>query len=607
MGMPQAEAATWGSALYFEKSDENGNPLGGSVWKIQYEEFRTGRYGGYFNGGWISETVIYHTYYVVDNLGDEEKREWRERYSGTDLNWKYEFLKSEYGIDDKSLTDGYKGYPEVEEPRLSADEFLQLQPVQDFIKNADKDYVPGYHSSDSGPYWLWGELTPEQMLREYTELAEHPAFTKSETSFLEDFDDLPGRIKTRGLTGLGSNANLGSPDWKAFRTSDIRFEEVGSPKGFGTCGPSSEKPEATVSLKSSGDYSTIPEIKSVTSSDSLPYTEPSFNGEVWGNGLAGTYAVANFVNCKIPEPTPTTSTVTETVTETPEPSTTTVTPPTTTVTQSSTVTTTVTPPATTVTAAPKTETTMATTTESATTTVTQSPATETVTETPQRETVTLTPEKETETVTETPQKETVTETPKTETVTHTPEKETVTATPKASTETSTVTAPQVTVTETPKQVTETVTLPQKTVTEQVPTTVVENKTETVKLPPVTVTETEKQEPVTVTETPEKATETMKVPDEKTTVVETKPGEPVTVTETPRENKPAVVTTSDTRVEDTPVEEETSENVTVVESAPQPSDTNTPRILASTGANVVGLVGIAGLLIGATVFIIRRKK
>lgn len=265
------------------------------------------------------------------------------------------------------------------------------------------------------------------------------------------------------------------------------------------------------------------------------------------------HTLGAIVNCKIPEPT----TVTETVTETPEPSTTTVTPPTTTVTLPSTVTTTVTPPATTVTETPKTETTTATTTESATTTVTETPQTETVTETPERETVTHTPEKETETVTETPEKETVTETPKTETVTHTPDKETVTETPKASTETktSTVTAPQVTVTETPKQVTETTTLPQKTVTEQVPTTVVENKTETVKVPPVTVTTTEKQEPTTVTATPEKVTETVKVPGEKTTVVETKPGEPTTVRETVTETPdvPAVVEqpTPNAPVVDTP--------------------------------------------------------
>lgn len=262
------------------------------------------------------------------------------------------------------------------------------------------------------------------------------------------------------------------------------------------------------------------------------------------------YTVGSLSNCRdyyddepSEDPTPTPSTVTETVTETPEPSTTTVTPPTTTVTLPSTVTTTVTPPATTVTETPKTETTTATTTESATTTVTEPAKTETVTETPQRETVTETPTPKTETVTETLQKETVTETPKTETVTHTPDKETVTETPKASTETSTVTAPQVTVTETPKQVTETTTLPQKTVTEQVPTTVVENKTETVKVPPVTVTKTEKQEPTTVTATPEKVTEIVKVPGEKTTVVKTQPGEPTTVretvTETPKQPAPDV--------------------------------------------------------------------
>ena len=349
---------------------------------------------------------------------------------------------------------------------------------------------------------------------------------------------------------------------------------------------------------------------------------------------------------KAPKTETTTTTITESAT--------------TTVTLPSTVTTTVTPPVTTVTEAPKTETTTMTTTESATTTVTETPQTETVTETPQRETVTLTPEKETETVTETPQretvtltpeketetvteipqketvtetpktetvtytpeKETVTETPKVETVTHTPEKETVTETPKASTETSTVTAPQVTVTETPKvstktstvtvpqvtvtetpkQVTETTTLPQKTVTEQVPTTVVENKTEIVKLPPVTVTETEKQEPVTVTATPEKVTETVKVPGEKTTVVETKPDESVIVAETPRDDNSTIVTAPDT-----PTEDMKPEDVMIVESTPQSPNATASRILASTGVNVAGLVGIAGLLIGAAVFVTRRKK
>lgn len=298
------------------------------------------------------------------------------------------------------------------------------------------------------------------------------------------------------------------------------------------------------------------------------------------------YPAGKFVN--YPVPAPTSSTVTETITETPEPSTITVTPPTTTVTLPSTVTTTVTPPTTTVTETPKTETTTATTTESATTTVTETPQTETVTETPQRETVTHTSEKETETVTETPQKETVTETPKRETVTHTPEKETVTETPKAFTETSTVTASQVTVTETPKQVTETTTLPQKTVTEQVPTTVVENKTETVKLPPVTVTETEKQEPTTVTATPEE------VPGEKTTVIETKPGEPTVVSSSPSVEASTLVETT------TPSESETS--------TPAPEERGTAsRVLASTGANAIGLMVLSGLVVGVGVFVIRRRK
>ena len=292
-----------------------------------------------------------------------------------------------------------------------------------------------------------------------------------------------------------------------------------------------------------------------------------------------------------------------TVTEAPKTETTTTTiteSATTTVTLPSTVTTTITPPVTTVNKTPKTETTTTTTTESAMTTVTQSPTTETVTETPQKETVTETPK--TETVTHTPEKETVTEAPKTETVTHTPDKETVTETPKASTETSIVTAPQVTVTKTPKQVTETITLPQKIVTEQVPITVVENKTEIVKMPPVTVTETEKQEPTTVTATPDKVTETVKTSGEKTTVVETQPSEPVTVSETPRDDNSTNVTASDV-----PTEDATPENVTDVESTPQSSNATTSRILASTGANVAGLVGIAGLLIGAAVFVTRRKK
>ena len=219
-------------------------------------------------------------------------------------------------------------------------------------------------------------------------------------------------------------------------------------------------------------------------------------------------------------------------------------------------TTTVTPPTTTVTLP-------------STVTTTVTPPATTVTETPKTETtMAMTTESATTTVTETPQTETVTETPERETVTLTPEKETET------------------VTETPKQVTETTTLPQKTVTEQVPATIVEDKTEFVKLPPVTVTETEKQESVTVTETPEK------VPG--ATVVETKSGEPTVVSSPPSVEVSAPVETT------MPSESETS--------TPAPEEkSTTSRVLASTGANAVGLMVLSGLVVGVGVFVIRRRK
>ena len=472
VGMPAAEAAVWGSALYFEKSDESGNSLGGSVWKIQYEEFSPSFYEGTNTG-----TLIYHTSYVVDNFTSEDSSEWFNRYKETDLDWEYEFLKNEYGIDDKSLVYGEDAYPEAVSPLHDPDEFKQLQPVQDFIKNADTSFQPDNWRDQYGDYWSWGSLSPEGLVDAEMEHLNDPEFVYTFTEVISDLDDLPGRIKSESLFGVPYNANLGSADPYAVRTSDIRIEEVVSPKGYGTCDPTSEDLEATLKIKDYGDYERVPEIESVTSTDSLPFTGLDYDGEPWGNGVAGVYAVANFTNCSVPEPT----SVTETVTETPEPSTTIVTPPTTTVTLPSTVTTTMTPPATTVTETPKTETATATTTESATTTVTETPKTETVTETPERETVTHTPNRGT--------------------------------------------APQVTVTETPKQVTETTTLPQKTVTEQVPTTVVKDKTETVKVPPVTVTETEKQEPTTVRET---VTETPKqpVPDVPAVVEQPTPNAPV---------------------------------------------------------------------------------
>ena len=548
----------WWEIVYFEKIDEQGNPLGGSEWEFEF-------------AGHYRETLEE----VLPQLwGDTDELEpFLGKFRIID-NWNRE-------------TNGKGGLPEIDirddgsSPPLSSDgQFYMIEDLDPRLGHIAFS-APGVAVIDTDYYGtnyvakISEVKSPEGYSRCGTERPhieyqrtypyERVGGDDSKTFRLREdgtvkFTDVSGDLRPLtdsrlAIPGVAHNAegyftsidweNTGDNPWITSRRGDrIRNEFVYREKEYTEPDPitfhfpdGSEKPKGAVTL--------IHPLKAV-------------------------------VNCKIPEPT----TVTETVTETPEPSTTTVTPPTTTVTLPSTVTTTVTPPATTVTETPKTETTTATTTESATTTVTEPAKTETVTETPQRETVTHTPEKETETVTETPQKETVTETPKTETVTHTPEKETVTETPKASTETSTVTAPQVTVTETPKQVTETTTLPQKTVTEQVPITVVENKTETVKVPPVTVTETEKQEPTTVTETPEK-----------TTVVETQPSE-------------TTVGSSSSSVESSaPVETTT------------PSETSTPtsergtasRVLASTGANVVGFAVLAGLLAGLGVFVTRRRE
>lgn len=322
--MPQAEAAIWGSSLYFEKSDENGNPLGGSVWKIQYEEFNP---GGYEDGFGF---VTYHTYYVVDDSAYEDYSQWENRYEGTGLDWRYEFLKSEYGIEDKSFVYGKSAYPEAETPLHGPDELKQLQPVRDFIENADTSFQPDWWEGES-PYWRFGSLSPEGLVENGMERINEPEFIYAETEILEDRDDLPGRIKTDALFGASHNVSIGTPDPRTRRTSDIRIEEVVQPKGHGTCGQSSEKPEASVSLKTSGDYTTIPEIKSVTSTDSLPFTDLNYDGgEVWGDGIAGTYAVTNFVNCKTPEPT-TTETTTTPQPETTEPLPSTTTPSATTV------------------------------------------------------------------------------------------------------------------------------------------------------------------------------------------------------------------------------------------------------------------------------------
>lgn len=552
VGMPEAHAGYPDRGFFFRKLDESGKLLGGSRWKIEYQT-----YTEYADGSGLG-SLDHYIIFVEDGLTQEKSAQ----LGLHDPQKKLEYLREKFGFEGGQLQSKEK---------FSEGEY----PVVD----------------------MFGGVTVTEKVQRVL--------------LLSDLSPAEGEIATTSAfyAAIG-NRRLSDPNASSmYWSTATKFTEISTPAGYESCDGANETsaefsfPQIVLDRETS-EYETVADAHlhdvSGRALINLERDRPDQILQDFGGPntvLEYIYPIADFTNCKIPEPT----TVTETITETPEPSTTTVTPPTTTVTLPSTVTTTVTPPATTVTETPKTETTTATTTESATTTVTEPAKTETVTGTPQRETVTHTPEKETETVTETPQKETVTKTPKRETVTHTPEKETVTETPKASTETSTVTAPQVTVTETPKQVTETTTLPQKTVTEQVPTTVVENKTETVKVPPVTVTETEKQEPTTVTATPEE------VPGEKTTVVETKPGESVTVTETPQENVAGVVTTSDTQAEEEVVNEETPEVTVSEESTPQSSDTNTPRILASTGANVTGLVGIAGLLLGAAVFVTRRKK
>lgn len=209
------------------------------------------------------------------------------------------------------------------------------------------------------------------------------------------------------------------------------------------------------------------------------------------------------------------------------------------------------------------------------------------------------------------------------------------------------------VTETPSPVSTTVTIPAETSTipgstiTQPPTTVTEpgatvtHSGTTTTLPPVvstipgatvtqpgtTVTEPAKTIVTTVPgttvrepgQTVRKPGEIVRQPGEKVVTTVREPGATVTAAPvTVEQEKPVEVEVSKTvteasedvavKVEDQKAVTTTLEDVAVVESTPQPSsDTSTPRILASTGANIAGLVGIAGLLLGVAVFIIRRKK
>ena len=96
-------------------------------------------------------------------------------------------------------------------------------------------------------------------------------------------------------------------------------------------------------------------------------------------------------------------------------------------------------------------------------------------------------------------------------------------------------------------------------------------------------------PVTVTETPEKEA-----------IIMTIPSETVVSDPSSRETQTSVETTR-------PVEE--ASNIQPSEtsiSAPKVKNTAS-RVLASTGANVVSLVLLAGVLVGVGVFVTRRKK
>lgn len=539
VGMPQAEAVSPPAGrIYFEKISDSGEHLAGSEWEmvLDPEQERIIRESGipYFDNA--------YKFRIKDNFNPRQDPTFDVDQDG------YTYLPDE---------DPRDGHIRIVEPMSS--------------------YFGSYVLPNRGIYPVY-RISETTFPDGFTSCGENPELPAATFSVLHPLEGLD-----RPQLGVVTDS------WMKILDADGGIKPVLDPR-FGSGNyiaiDDSWTEEPPFNFEDPSDRTRMLTLKGVEdTSDGVSQVRYKYikeDGTEFERGITTpVHTLGAIVNCKIPEPT----TVTETVTETPEPSTTTVTPPTTTVTLPSTVTTTVTPPATTVTETPKTETTTATTTESATTTITEPAKTETVTETPQRETVTETP------------------TPKTETVTETPQKETVTETPKAFTETSTVTAPQVTVTETPNQVTETTTLPQKTVTQQVPTTVVENRIEIVKMPPVTVTETEKQEPVTVTATPEKITETVKVPSEETTVVVPEPVEPSSISD----SSPVEVSV--------PVETTTS-SLTETSTAAQPSETSTPvpeaknitsRVLASTGANVAGIAVLAGLLVGLGVFVTRRKK
>lgn len=211
----------------------------------------------------------------------------------------------------------------------------------------------------------------------------------------------------------------------------------------------------------------------------------------------------------------------------------------------------------------------------------------------------------------------------TKVVTETPSPVSTTVTLPAATSTipgSTITQPPTTVTEPGATVT------QSGTTTTLPPVVSTIPGETITQPGTTVTEPAKTIVTTVPgttvrqpgETVREPGEIVREPGERVVTTVREPGATVTAAPvTVEQEKPVEVEVSKTVTktsEDVAVEvegqkavTETPDETTIVESTTQPSDTKPPRILASTGANVAGLVGIAGLLIGVAVFVTRRKK
>lgn len=271
----------------------------------------------------------------------------------------------------------------------------------------------------------------------------------------------------------------------------------------------------------------------------------------------------------------------------------------------STVVTTVTPDPVTVTETPKTETTTAT--SEVTTTVTSTPPTKTTTLSPVTETVvtTETPEPKTSTITSTEKvPTTVTHTPEKETVTTSVTPPTVTAPPVTKTEitTSTEEVPT-TVTQTPERETVTTSVTPPTVTKNIPTTVVtqETVTETKEIPTTVVS----TEPGTTTTEATTVTETEDCDCTPTTVTETPaPVTSTVVAETPTVSQPAPSTAVENGTAVVHLPEET---VTVTPEPEAPKQTSVQRVLASTGASVLGLLGIGAGIAAVGAFMIRRKN